>query len=74
MVNQYFYETVCSRNIHKRPCLGIDTSKYESTCELKYVWAYAQVRNTFGKLGWNFIKIRGSCNCALVRKGYSNFF
>ena len=65
-VNQYFYETYCREE--KASCLGIDTSRYFSVCKNKHVWAYAKIRTKVGDEGWNLIKIRGSCNCALYSK------
>ncbi|CAH1799665.1 unnamed protein product [Owenia fusiformis] len=67
MINQYFYETFCRRQ-EPAPCYGIDSERFDSLCENKYIWTYARIINSFGEEGWNLIKIRGSCNCALFRK------
>ena len=64
-VNQYFYETYCREE--NTSCIGIDTSQYMSMCKSKHVWAYARIRTSAGDEGWNLIKIRGSCNCALYK-------
>ena len=62
-VNQYFYETFCYQENYS--CRGIDTTKYKSACQNKYIWAYAKTIDSAGEEGWNLVKIRGSCNCAL---------
>jgi len=63
---QYFYETYCrEENSEGR---GIDSSLFTSKCETKHTWAYARVKNAANEEGWNFIKVRSSCNCALYKK------
>ena len=73
-VNQFFYETRCREE--RNPCTGIDTSKYRSQCRNKYSWVYANVYHG-NTIGWRFIRISSSCNCALQKRSrndYSNIF
>lgn len=70
-VNQYFYETRCSRasrgNGLPPACSGINSVLYESICFETHVWAYAKVADySRSGDGWTFVKIRASCNCGLV--------
>lgn len=66
---QYFYETYCNTNsTGTNDCRGIDSNQYNSECETKHIWAYAQVRTVANETGWTHIKIRGSCNCSLFAK------
>ena len=70
-VNQYFYETRCSRSDRANglppACSGIDSVLYESVCYETHVWAYARVAEySRSGDGWTFVKIRASCNCGLV--------
>lgn len=63
-INQYFYETTCLQE--NCQCRGIDTDRYSSKCENKYIWAYAKVRDNYGTVAWNLIKLGGSCGCSIT--------
>lgn len=62
-MDQYFYETRCIRE--HVACAGIDTKRFESQCNNKYIWTYGYVRNNSSEEGWRQIRIKGSCNCAI---------
>lgn len=64
LVNQYFFETWCREEESK--CTGIDRKSFKSFCQTKFIWAYAMVRNDNNEEGWSHIKLRGSCNCAVI--------
>ncbi|KAK3598483.1 hypothetical protein CHS0354_039574 [Potamilus streckersoni] len=63
-VGQYFYESFCEHE--GSPCTGIKTEEYNSSCTTIHIWTYAHVFKN-GEEGWNFIKIKGGCNCHLQR-------
>lgn len=65
-IGQYFYETFCADD--GNTCRGINESRYNSKCETKHIFTYAQVRTSSNETGWMYIKIRGSCNCMLYSK------
>lgn len=70
-VDQYFYETYCSRTsaVNPPPCTGTDRVNFDSYCLERHVWAYGKVYDQQRQERWTFIKIRASCNCGLSRKG-----
>lgn len=73
-VDQYFFETYCSRpsgysNARPPSCTGTDTTNFDSYCIEKHVWAYGKVYDQQQRQErWTFIKIRASCNCGVARK------
>lgn len=68
-VRQYFYETFCA--VENCQCLGVEDRRYDSRCETRYVYAYANTVDQYGTAGWNQVKLRGSCSCSIQEKRQS---
>ena len=74
LVDQFFYETYCSRpagaSADRPPsCIGTDTVNYDSVCLEKYVYVLGKVYyDEAREERWTYVKIRASCNCAVIRK------
>lgn len=73
-VSQYFFETYCNRpagaSTDRPPsCIGTDAVNYDSVCLEKHIYAYGKVYYAEQREErWTFVKIRASCNCAVIRK------
>ncbi|GAU96034.1 hypothetical protein RvY_07537 [Ramazzottius varieornatus] len=49
----------------KHKCFGIDTTAYQGYCVTQQSFVYAMVKNQRGEVGWNVIRVRGGCECAV---------
>lgn len=81
LVDQLFHERFCETDqisskpeefpygghIRVQQCAGIDSNAYHGTCVTTFTYTYAKVRNERGEHGWTAIRIRGGCECSLVR-------
>ena len=63
---QYIYESYCAED-DEPPCTGIDTTQYTSRCKTQFTYILAYVRTMSGDVGWNRIKVRGSCVCSVKK-------
>ena len=34
-------------------------------CKEGWIWTYAQIRGDDNEVGWSWIRVRGSCGCAI---------
>ncbi|XP_038676845.1 neurotrophin-7-like [Scyliorhinus canicula] len=68
LVRQMFYETTCKkRKLSSQGCRGIDSRHWNSYCDTTDSHVHALVRDN-NRIRWNFIRIRTSCVCVLIRK------
>ena len=54
-----------SNMLGKQKCFGIDSKAYHGYCITQHSFVYAKVKNQKGEDGWNVIRIRGGCECAV---------
>jgi Nerve growth factor family len=53
-------------------CFGIDQKLFEGVCVTQPSFVYANVKNQRGEVGWNVIRIRGGCQCALLERPHAD--
>ena len=66
---QYIQESMCEKE--NCSCIGIDSDKYESSCETPYSYTYAKTSKK-GKVDWRLIKVRAGCICVVKKKEVKN--